>query len=128
MKNLQLLTTQRANETVHIAEDDMIHIMWRHITLRINVTGFIYLVDFLKGEDRRTIGFEAYGTPDDGYQIWIQDAGLRLSTQDCMRFTQLLEDGLNALRQMGKSGKAAHLPDCLKLTVPVEQFSSISHN
>ncbi|MEM6529440.1 MAG: hypothetical protein AAF653_14180, partial [Chloroflexota bacterium] len=84
----------------------------------INVTGLIYLVDFLDGNERRgTIGFEVYGTPDDGYQIWIQDVGLRLSNTECHMFKQLLADALANLRNIGKTGTAHHLPDFLKLTV-----------
>ena len=128
MNTLHLLTTQAANEAVHIAENDMIHITWRHVTLRINVTGMIYLVDFLNGNTRQMNQFEAYGTLDDGYQIWIQDVGLRLSPQDCHRFKQLLVDGLASLRSMGKRGDAAHLPDCLKLTVPVQANNTTFYN
>jgi len=78
--------------------------------------------------NRRAIGFEAFGTPDDGYQIWIQDVGLRLSRENCERFKQLLVNGLEVLKQMGKSGEANHLPDCLKLTVPVDAHNSFSKN
>lgn len=128
MSNLQLLTEQSKTAAVHIADDDMIHITWRHVTFRLNATGMIYLVNFLNGEDHRAIGFEAYGSPDDGYQIWIQNIGLRLSTEECRRFTQLLKDGLAALRQRGKTGDACHLPDCLKLTVPLYSANGPSQN
>ncbi len=128
MSKLRLLATGTANEAVHIAANDMIHITWRHATLRINVTGLLYLVEFMNGNTRRAIGFDAFGTLDDGYELWIQDIGLRLSPDDAYRFRQLLVDGLQSLRTLGKNGEAAHLPDCLKLTVPAEQTSRIHAN
>lgn len=84
---------------MYIADDDMVHIVWRHVTLRLNVTGLIYLIDFLDGSPRyRNIGFEAYGNMDDGFEIWVQNVGLRLSTDECYQFKQLLVDGLATLR------------------------------
>ena len=117
MQNLRVLTMQTTHEALHIADNDMIFITWKHATIRINVTGLIYLVDFLNGDERRrAIGFDVLGTPDDGYQIWIADAGLRLTPDECQRFKQLLEDGLSSLREMGKDASPNDLPDCLKLT------------
>ena len=129
MQNLHPLARKTAHEAVYIDQNDMIHITWRHITFRINATGFIYLVDFLNGDDRRrAIGFDVYGTPDDGYCLWIQDAGLRLSPADSHRFKQLLVDGLTALRDMGKHGETHHLPHHLKLTFKADSLNHFSHN
>lgn len=128
MLKLHLLVKHTSHEAIHIAENDMIYITWRHATLRINVTGFMYLVDFLNGNPRRMVGFDAFGTPDDGYELWVQDVGLRLSPSDAHRFRQLLVNGLDALRDMGKRGDAHHLPDHLKLTIPVEQAGQFSYN
>ncbi|MEO0595448.1 MAG: hypothetical protein AAF126_05005, partial [Chloroflexota bacterium] len=35
----------------------------------------------------------------DGYELWIQDVGLRLSPEDTVRFKDLLSDALLALKQ-----------------------------
>lgn len=129
MQNLRLLTSQTNRGAMHIAENDMIHITWKHATLRLNVTGLIYLVNFLNGNQRRqSVGFDVYGTPDDGYQIWIQDIGIRLSTADCHQFKQLLVDGLAALKQLGKDHSSRHLPDSLKLTVAAKVPEYIFQN
>lgn len=120
MQNLRLLTTTTPYATMHIADDDMIHVHWKHVTIRLNVTGLIYLVDFLSGarsQRRRETWFAISGTPDDGYQLWIQDIGLRLTPDDFQQFYHLLADGLTHLRHMGKTDTANHLPDWLKLTV-----------
>jgi len=99
LQNLRLLSMQSSQHTIHISDDDMIHITWKHVTLCINPTGLIYLLDFLDGSPCfRNIGFEAYGNMDDGFEIWIENVGLRLSTDDCIKFKQLLTDGLNTLR------------------------------
>lgn len=95
----QLLTMQNRKKAIYIADDAMVHIIWQHATLCLNVTGLIYLIDFLDGNPNyRNIGFEAYGNMDDGFEIWVQNVGLRLSTDDCYQFKQLLVDGLASLR------------------------------
>lgn len=119
MDNLNLLVKQQSNRALHIADNDMIHIMWKHVTLRINVTGLICLVEFLNGNQRhRSVGFEVFGNLDDGFQIWIADVGLRLTVAECYDFKRLLNDGLAMLRDMGKHGTAYTLPNSLKLTLP----------
>lgn len=131
VQNLRLLTMVNANEAVNIADDDMIHIRWKHVTLRLNVTGLIYLVDFLNGSgsrSRQLSSFDLFGSPDDGYQLWIQDVGLRLSPDDFRRFRRLLDEALVALKGMGKHGSAHHLPDCLKLTAEAVPSGSFSEN
>ncbi len=129
MQNYNLLSKQSTNKSIHITEDDMIHIIWKHVTIRINVTGLIYLVDFLDGDFKReAVGFKAYGTLDDGFQIWIQDIGLRLSSTESVEFKKLLTDGLEMLRIMGKKGRANHLPDCFKLTVDHQIDCQFSNN
>lgn len=120
MQNLRLLTMVNANEAVNIADDDMVYVQWRHVTIRLNVTGLIYLVDFINGDwspQRQSRIFDLCGSPDDGYQLWIQEVGLRLSPDDFQRFQRLLCDALATLKAIGKSDGAEHLPDYLKLTV-----------
>ncbi|MEO1287252.1 MAG: hypothetical protein AAFV93_05750 [Chloroflexota bacterium] len=129
MYKLNMLSKQKENRAIHIADDDMIHITWKHVTIRLNVTGLIYLVEFLNGDDSKaTMGFEAYGTLDDGFQIWVLDVGLRLSPVECAEFKQLLEDGLATLRSLGKNDCTCHLPDSLKLTVAHKPSTIFSGN
>lgn len=129
MQNLRLLTQQTAYQSLHIADDDMIHIIWKHATIRINVTGLIYLVDFMNGDRHRKImGLEVTGTPDDGYQIWIQDVGLRLTTLEYQRLRDLLTDGLSALRATNAPASSDYLPDSLKLTVALTSTGTYSQN
>lgn len=119
MNDFQLLSMVNSRQAVHIAGDDMIHIIWKHATIRLNVTGLIYLVDYLNGERRSRrcgIDFQVTGSPDDGYQLWIQDVGLRLSPEQYEQFQQMLEDGLTMLRAAGKAPEAASLLRGLAMT------------
>jgi len=126
---LSLITMQHKNSALHIAEDDMIHITWKHMTVRINVTGLICLVDFLNGNPRlRTVGFEVFGNMDDGYEIWIQDVGIRLTASETADFKELLVDGLEMLRKMGKDGTSNHLPNMFKLTTRMNSTNPFSSN
>lgn len=103
------LTQQAHNKAIHITQDDMLHIVWKHATIRMNVTGLIYLLRYLNGTlttNERSSHFEITGTPDDGYQLWIQDIGLRLSPDDYRSFKQLLTDGMLSLQQRQGSSDA----------------------
>ena len=131
MPQPKLLAEVKANQSVHIMQDDMIHITWKHVTIRLNATGLIYLVDYLEGKRRhhfRVIGFDLTANPDDGYQLWIQDVGLRLSAEEFDAFKQLLQTSLSSLRQMGSIKSANHLPHLLKLTVAASPASAFSQN
>lgn len=125
----QLLIQNTSFQAIHIDQNDMIHITWKHVTIRLNVTGLIYLSAYLDGDQRHkrcAVDFQIFGTPDDGYQLWIQEVGLRLSVDDFQQFKRLLQDGLAALRRMGKAIEPDTLPDYLKLTVlatPMRDFS-----
>lgn len=121
------MNTQQA---LHIADNDMIHIVWKHVTIRLNVTGLIYLVDFLEGKRRhhgRVIGFDITANPDDGYQVWVEDIGLRLSSAEFEQFKALLCEGLEQLRRVGKA-EALRLPHCLKLTAALPTPAYFSEN
>lgn len=128
MQNLDLITMNNTHEALHIDHNDMIHLTWKHVTIRLNVTGLIYLVDRLHDGPRWMAGLEVFGTPDDGYQIWIQDVGLRLSTEECQRFKDLAQDGLTILRKIGKAITPNHLPDYLKLTIEAKPIGIVSTN
>jgi hypothetical protein len=116
---LNLLVKYDSNRAIHIDENDMIHLTWRHVTVRLNMTGLLYLSRFLDGDASRSwriTGFDLTGTPDDGYQLWIHDIGLRLDEVALRHFKDLLRDSLDALARLGKEPDAVHLPDALKLT------------
>ncbi|MEL6525760.1 MAG: hypothetical protein AAFQ07_08625 [Chloroflexota bacterium] len=96
------LVKQAHNRAVAITTDDMLHITWKHVTLHLNVTGMVYLVRYLNNTllpEDATNHFTLYGNPDDGYELWIQDVGLRLSPEDTVCFKDLLSDALLALKQ-----------------------------
>lgn len=116
------------SQAVHMDANDMIHITWKHVTIRLNVTGLIYLVDFVNGHRAHTIGFAITGTMDDGYQLWIEEVGLRLTPDDFERFKQLLQDGVAMLRTLGKTRDADHLPACLRMTVLASTPAAYSDN
>lgn len=119
VKSLTLLVQHDSNHAVHICENDMIHITWRHVTVRLNMTGLLYLARFLDGDTTRSwriTGLDLTGTLDDGYQLWIHDMGLRLDAAALGQFKTLLRESLEALTRLGKEPDAAHLPDALKLT------------
>lgn len=102
------LVQQAHNRAVVMTSDDMLHITWKHVTLHLNVTGMVYLLRFLNNTlhiEDATCHFDIYGTPDDGYTLWIQDVGLRLSPQDLIAFKELLSDAILALKQR-KNGLA----------------------
>lgn len=125
------LTTLSASQTVAIGANDMIYITWKHATIRLNVTGLIYLGDFLTGKHLRQgqrIGFHLSGNQDDGYQLWVQEVGLRLTCSDFERFKCLVLDAVSALRQMGTPSPTSHLPDSLKLTVEVAPTAAYYQN
>jgi len=96
------LVKQAHNRAVAITADDMLHVTWKHVTFHLNVTGMVYLLRFLNNTlspEDATNHFVLYGNPDDGYELWIQDVGLRLSGADTDHFKQLLSDALLALKQ-----------------------------
>lgn len=126
--DLHVLTMKSASQTIRIDTNDMIHITWKHATIRLNVTGLIYLVDFVNGERAHTVGFDITGTMDDGYQLWIEDIGLRLTPAEFEIFTQLLEDGLQTLRALGKTNNTQWLPACLRMTTVSAMGASYSQN
>lgn len=121
MEHLRLITQLSTQKCIHIADNDMIHITWKHATIRLNVTGFIYLIEFMSAPHTHTynkLGFNILGTPDDGYQLWVQDVGILLSFHDYTAFKALLQDGLTILKQSNTAALQSPLPGFLKLTAP----------
>lgn len=130
MEKLRLLAKTTHYQAVHIAPNDMIHITWKHASIRLNVTGLIYLADFLNGvcrHPRCRTDFQIMGTPDDGYQVWIQAVGLRLSADDFQHFKTLINDSLSHLKA---GGYLDHhdLPTYLALTFPASECDHFHHN
>jgi hypothetical protein len=127
-QNTTLLTKQAAHQMIHICQNDMIYITWRHATIRLNVTGLMYLQRYL--DDSLPLSqipscFEITGSPDDGYRLWIQDVGLKLSLDGYRDFKCLLDDSLHQLRQRNESLTEQSLTEDLVFTVEVEAVSTL---
>lgn len=131
MKQLEPLVQLDANRAVRIDEADMVHIQWHYLTIRLNMTGVLCLINFLEtpcDECPVSSHFSLSGTPDDGYALWIQNAGLRLSFEDLRLFSELLKRAVQQIRQHGKIDSAEHLPDPLKLMCDVRMAPVYSAN
>ncbi len=127
-QNTMLLTKQAAHQMIHICQNDMIYITWQHATIRLNVTGLMYLKRYL--DDSLPLSqipscFEITGSPDDGYQLWIQDVGLRLSLENYRAFKRLLDDSLVQLKERNEALTQQLLTEELVFTVEVEAVSTL---
>lgn len=127
-----VLTQQTSRRAIYIGDDDMIHIVWKHVTIQLNLTGLQYLARYLQqGCALRPClrCFQLNGTADDGYQLWIQDIGLRLSPVDFQSFHHLLDSALDTLKRAGRVGTPlAHLPGDLALTTEASVSMAYSAN
>jgi hypothetical protein len=113
------LTQLDPNRAITIDHCDMVHVQWQYMTIRLNVTGLLSLIDFLEAPQHDCVPsrhFAIQGTPDDGYVLWIQNAGVRLTLDEFTQFLSLLKDAVREIRRLGKRPSAAHLPDAFKLT------------
>lgn len=131
MQNLEPLIQLDRNRAIHIDKADMVHVQWQYITIRLNVTGLLCLINYLEQPCTScdvSRYFSLEGTPDDGFVLWIQSAGLRLSHAELRQFMDLLQEAVVKIRMLGKVANAAHLPSAFKLTCEAPTVESYSKN
>lgn len=126
--NHRILTQHGARRAILIDQDDMLHIVWSHATLRMNLTGLVHLLRYLEADyhprpEARV--FEITGNLDDGFVLWVQDVALRLDTNDYLAFRNLIKAAVDALQPARVSTR---MPEWLRDTNEVAPPASVSLN